>query len=224
MHRNPWKAATLVLAALAVLAVPVAVSAASSFVDVPDSNIFSGDIEWLASANVTQGCNPPTNDMFCPTQNVTRQQMAAFMHRLATNQVVDAGTVQGLAPDDLRPLVYTTRVEGPVAITGVNDFESVASLALRPGKYLFQAKAWYWNNSTTDAWADCRLVTPNVDDDVWVDVAAADNNDQHAASFLAVDELTASTTVSLTCRDGGYSVVANEIVIVATPLSDYFED
>jgi hypothetical protein len=30
--------------------------------------------------------------MYCPTDNVTRQQMAAFMHRLAVNKVVDAKT------------------------------------------------------------------------------------------------------------------------------------
>ena len=42
---------------------------------------FEADIEALASAGVTLGCNPPTNDMFCPDDPVTRGQMASFLTR-----------------------------------------------------------------------------------------------------------------------------------------------
>jgi hypothetical protein len=50
------------------------------FVD-DDGSIFEADIDKLATAGVTHGCNPPVNDRFCPTFNVTRGQMAAFLHR-----------------------------------------------------------------------------------------------------------------------------------------------
>jgi hypothetical protein len=53
---------------------------AGSFVDTSDSP-FAGDIAWLASTGITKGCNPPTNDRFCPDASVTRGQMAAFLHR-----------------------------------------------------------------------------------------------------------------------------------------------
>jgi hypothetical protein len=46
-----------------------------------DDSVFRFDIDRLATAGVTLGCNPPTNDMFCPNSNVTRGQMAAFLHR-----------------------------------------------------------------------------------------------------------------------------------------------
>lgn len=46
-----------------------------------DPSIFEGDIDKLATAGVTKGCDPPDNDRFCPTENVTRGQMAAFLHR-----------------------------------------------------------------------------------------------------------------------------------------------
>jgi Tol biopolymer transport system component len=46
-----------------------------------DESIFKKDIDRLATAGVTKGCNPPTNDLFCPTSYVTRGQMAAFLHR-----------------------------------------------------------------------------------------------------------------------------------------------
>lgn len=92
-----------------VLLVPVAVRAGvSRFGDVSDSSPFLSDIEWLADAGVTKGCNPPGNDMFCPSNYVTREQMAAFMHRQAkyfdaddSGVVDDAETVAGYAPWEL---------------------------------------------------------------------------------------------------------------------------
>ena len=46
-----------------------------------DGSIFEGDIDRLGTAGVTKGCNPPLNTQFCPGANVTRGQMAAFLHR-----------------------------------------------------------------------------------------------------------------------------------------------
>jgi hypothetical protein len=71
---------------------PIAVSASHQFSDVADTNIFHDNIAWLADNNVTKGCNPPTNDRYCPDDNVTRGQMAAFMQRLAEGKIVDAAT------------------------------------------------------------------------------------------------------------------------------------
>jgi hypothetical protein len=46
-----------------------------------DGSIFERAIDRLATAGVTVGCNPPDNNRFCPTDNVTRGQMAAFLRR-----------------------------------------------------------------------------------------------------------------------------------------------
>ena len=46
-----------------------------------DGSIFQADIEKLATAGITRGCNPPSNSRFCPTRSVTRGQMAAFLVR-----------------------------------------------------------------------------------------------------------------------------------------------
>jgi len=48
-----------------------------------NGNIFENDIEKLATVGITKGCNPPDNTMFCPNSFVTREQMAAFLHRAA---------------------------------------------------------------------------------------------------------------------------------------------
>ena len=78
-----------------------AVIASHVFTDVDDSNQFHGSIAWMAENEVTLGCNPPDNDQYCPADNVTRQQMAAFMRRLAQTQ----GTVgdQVTDPADRSP-------------------------------------------------------------------------------------------------------------------------
>ena len=89
-----FRSLVAVAAVTAMVVVPSTVWAIDRFTDVPDSNVFHGDISWLATAGVTLGCNPPDNDEFCPADNVTREQMAAFMRRLAENQVVDANTAQ----------------------------------------------------------------------------------------------------------------------------------
>ncbi|MCH7669512.1 MAG: S-layer homology domain-containing protein, partial [Acidobacteria bacterium] len=46
-----------------------------------NGSIFASDIVWLANEGITKGCNPPANDQFCPTDQVTREQMAAFLVR-----------------------------------------------------------------------------------------------------------------------------------------------
>jgi hypothetical protein len=50
------------------------------FNDVPPSNIFYAFIDRMAVLQITLGCsgNPP---LYCPTQSVTRAQMAAFLVR-----------------------------------------------------------------------------------------------------------------------------------------------
>jgi hypothetical protein len=46
-----------------------------------DGSVFELQINSLAAAGVTKGCNPPANDLFCPHDPVTRGQMAAFLVR-----------------------------------------------------------------------------------------------------------------------------------------------
>lgn len=50
------------------------------FVD-DDGSTHEADIEVLAASGITLGCNPPDNDEFCPTEELTRGQGAAFFNR-----------------------------------------------------------------------------------------------------------------------------------------------
>lgn len=86
-RRHRWAIALLA----AVFAIPAVALAAGRFSDVPASSPFFDDIEWVADAGVTLGCGDGTE--YCPTDNVTRQQMAAFMHRLAKYFGAEDGVV-----------------------------------------------------------------------------------------------------------------------------------
>jgi hypothetical protein len=50
------------------------------FID-DDASVHENDIETIASTGVTRGCNPPLDTEFCPTDPVTRGQMASFLVR-----------------------------------------------------------------------------------------------------------------------------------------------
>jgi hypothetical protein len=52
----------------------------NSFID-DDGSVFEDDIAKLAAAGITLGCNPPVNDMYCPSDPVKRDQMASFLAR-----------------------------------------------------------------------------------------------------------------------------------------------
>lgn len=49
--------------------------------DDDDQSVFEDQIELLAEAGVTRGCDPPRNGSFCPEAEISRGQMAAFLGR-----------------------------------------------------------------------------------------------------------------------------------------------
>lgn len=55
--------------------------ALSGYFDDDNGSTFEGDIDAIAAAGITKGCNPPTNNHFCPNNDVTRGEMAAFLRR-----------------------------------------------------------------------------------------------------------------------------------------------
>ncbi len=72
-----------------------------------DGSVFEASIDKLATAEVTKGCNPPVNDHFCPTQYVTREQMAAFL-------------VRALGLTEVDPNIEFTDIDGSVFTEAIN--------------------------------------------------------------------------------------------------------
>jgi hypothetical protein len=73
-----------------------------------DESVFESDIERLAAAGVTRGCNPPANTLFCPNEVVTRGQMAAFLRRAWSDLELVAGPANF---DDMDGSVFASDVE-----------------------------------------------------------------------------------------------------------------
>ena len=65
------------------MAVGMVAYAAHSFTDVPDDHLFHNEIAWMKDNDITRGCNPPSNTLYCPDDFVTRGQMAAFLYRFS---------------------------------------------------------------------------------------------------------------------------------------------
>jgi glucose/arabinose dehydrogenase len=47
-----------------------------------DGNPHEGNIEAIAAADITRGCNPPINDLYCPDRILDRGEIAAFIVRM----------------------------------------------------------------------------------------------------------------------------------------------
>ena len=81
------------------------------FID-DEGDVFEGDIDRLATAGVTLGCNPPVNDRFCPYNRVQRDQMASFLGRAE-------GLTPIVPPPPVAPTIETvvTGLSSPVFVT-----------------------------------------------------------------------------------------------------------
>lgn len=80
-----------------------------TFVD-DDGLDAEADIETIAALGITQGCNPPDNDRFCPDRGVTRAEMAAFLVR-ALGEEGAIESYQGLFSDVPSSAWYSGYVE-----------------------------------------------------------------------------------------------------------------
>lgn len=79
------------------IAAPVA-AATSGFGDVEPDSAHADAIAWLTANGITHGCAP---ELFCGDDEVTRAQLATFLHQLAGAGVVDAATLDGFSAADL---------------------------------------------------------------------------------------------------------------------------
>src|SRR5215213_4560794 len=113
------RSAKLLLVFVVALAVAAPFAwATDRFVDVPAASPHHNDINTIAAAGITAGCNPPMNSLYCPGDFVRRDQMASFLTR-------------GLP----RIAVSTTVLPGGFTLTrGAADFTHVAEVTINvPG-------------------------------------------------------------------------------------------
>ncbi len=84
--------ALLLGVALSLIPISAAAQNCDGFTDVLASSPFCPDVTWLTAYGITNGCAP---SQFCPNEDVTRLQMAAFMHRLGNHAFLQGGNAFG---------------------------------------------------------------------------------------------------------------------------------
>ena len=106
------------------------------FDDVPAGDLFCEFITWAAERGITQGCLiiDANHRLFCPTDAVTRSQMAAFVKRLGDVRVEAVATGPGLTG-------------GPITSVGTIN---LATTQLLPTTSCANNQIARWNGS---AWA-----------------------------------------------------------------------
>ena len=107
-------------------------AASGPFTDLGQS-VHTGDINALAASGITLGCNPPDNTNFCPTQRVTREQMATFLARALDLDPIDP-------PDAPFHLISSFTTHHPCCQTRVAYVQEVAraidGIVMMPGETL----------------------------------------------------------------------------------------
>jgi hypothetical protein len=93
------------MAAMMVRALGLTANDGTDFVD-DNNSVFEADIERLATAGITKGCNPPVNDRYCPDNNLTRGEMAAMIVR-----ALDLTTITNIEFHDDDTSVFETDIE-----------------------------------------------------------------------------------------------------------------
>ncbi len=173
------------------LMIPLAVMAAGGPFTDDDTSLFERDIEWLAAEGITFGCNPPTNDRFCPGANVTRGQMAAFLHRFADSQGNTA---------------YQIGNASKMEIDGVDTYSTVLELTGLPeGSYYVTAKGEFSSSEIlTEARPSCVLMAGHEFDSVFptVDPGQTVAWSLTALTYMGED----NSSIHVDCRDHGEMV------------------
>ena len=105
------------MAAFLVRALDLPAAGDQGFTD--SAGTFEANIDALAAAGITRGCNPPDNDRFCPEGLVTRGQMAAFLHRALTMEPPVSATAVDVSVGQHHACAVT--VDGRVLCWGANN-------------------------------------------------------------------------------------------------------
>ena len=125
-------------------------SPGGTFVD-DDGIPAEGYIEAIAAAGITNGCNPPGNDRFCPDRTLTRSEMATLLvralglsapvfdyftddngsaHESSINSLAEAGVTTGCGSDRFcgaSPVTRSTSASSSPACVAVHEPPAASS-------------------------------------------------------------------------------------------------
>jgi hypothetical protein len=106
LHITISKRSAIIIAVALLLIIPTTAIAQSLFNDVAPGSTHEPGIGFMKDSGVTVGCNAAGTE-YCPSDAVTREQMATFMYRLSGNEPNTAPSVLGAST-----LEFATKIGG----------------------------------------------------------------------------------------------------------------
>ena len=142
----------IAIAMLTATATVAAMAASDRFGDVAAGHPHEEGIGFVVDSDVTAGCGDGSD--YCPSDEVTRAQMATFLHRLSghspdADPSVDAATVQGMDPDDLRGQDGEDGADGQDGEDGADGQDGVA------GRVLIDEEEMFTSSESQTIVAEC---------------------------------------------------------------------
>lgn len=176
---------SLMIAVVAVLIAavsPVAAFAANPFNDLVGGSPHNGNIDLIYNAGITTGCDP--NRSYCPTDLVTRQEMASFLARtagLGSNQPIvnaktavqantantattattaqSANTLNGFAANGLVRVNGASQGDNPLFVTtSYNSYATVSLAAPGPGFVYLTGAVTVYATSASNAFVSAAIL------------------------------------------------------------------
>lgn len=160
---------TTAIAALLVALVPLGLLAAGPFVDLnagTDHAEANVNIQLIADAGITKGCDPPAYVNYCPNDTVNREQMASFLARTAglggNPPIANARTVGGFTPSAMARVAQVDPF-GQGTITGyfgANTYQTIATLTIdapRNGYLLVNGTVTLATTAFCNNYTDCSV-------------------------------------------------------------------
>ena len=203
----------LVVGLVAALAVAVPVAWAShDFTDVPDASPFHGDISAVKGAGITAGktCVPPgTLPTYCPTESITREAMAAFVHR-GFGRVGFSESVVTVPSDGILVAVVPIAVGGTAGGTQFVRLDAVLSTAIDSMSGCPCQTAWFivWLEGDDNSFAGFTANT-------FVGASGVGFDGASAATVFAVPSGTTQTFGLVALPQDGTGIVGAHGVLTA---------
>ena len=124
------------------------------FVD-DDQSVHEGSINALRAAGITKGCNPPANDRFCPSDSITRAQMATFLMRALDLPVTSADYFVDDSNNIHEAAINTIRAAGLTTGCRPSGEEFCPDAVVTRGQMAaFLQRGFKLPNATTDHFSD----------------------------------------------------------------------
>ncbi|MDJ0952778.1 MAG: S-layer homology domain-containing protein [Acidimicrobiia bacterium] len=137
------------------IAIALVLPPGGTFVD-DTGSVHEPNIEAIAGAGITRGCNPPLNDRFCPEASVTRAEMATFLSR-----GLDLPPAEESYFGDDNGSIHEDNIDAVAAAGIVKGCDPPANTSFCPGRSITRAematmlaRAFTYPLSTVDHFAD----------------------------------------------------------------------